>query len=114
MPRLPLLRESLPARALHALRTLFRPRLRPLTAHEAELRSELAECRRRLDEHADEVRRLKTDLAENKAIIDVRDVELAHLSEVIARDRARTKAETAIANMQAAQAELRVRPAAGG
>jgi hypothetical protein len=59
---------------------------------------------RRLAEYADETRRLKTDLAEQKAIIDVRDVELQHLSEVIARDRARTRAETAIANMQAAGA----------
>ena len=77
----------------------------PPTAEESRLRHEPAAAERRFDEYAAEVRNLKTDLAEERAIIEVRDVELAHLAEVVERARARTRAETAIANMQAAQAE---------
>ena len=95
-------RTSWRSRAWHAFRGWFRAELRAMTPAEADLLRENELLRERLERAEDRILDFQREVRILQDSVTIRDQSIEQLTEVIARDRKRVEAETAIAARKAA------------
>src|SRR5687768_7904291 len=87
------------------VRRLFSARYRAATSLELSLQTNVSRLRMVLEDRESTIRDLRFQLEEERSRLKVRETEIAELAEVIARDRMRIQAETAIYARQVAEAK---------